>query len=829
MKLICLLLCLCIQAAQADQVILCDVSKGLDLINRDTYSSAQIEMILNSCDKVRPNNPSVLLLHGLLARKNKQDLAAIEWFEKANSFAPNDQSIILELAITYELINQLAKAQQLYQFILLKNPQNRAALLGLARVFRLEGQFGQSSDIYQTLLTKSSQDVDALNGLGWVKAAQKDLVTATRFFNDTLAIQPQNAEASEALNKIKQTQLQQLGPVQLCDAVSGLHLLNQNNPPVAQIKAILAHCAVNKIENSNTELLAGLLARQAGIKTKDFKEAISWLEKAVQSAAKNDYNPELELAVTYEWAAEPKNAQLIYQQILTQEPFNRPASLGYARVLRTLKKFAEARNIYLQLISKNAKDLDAHNGLGWLALAQKNPRVAMQFFKESLSIQPTNIEALLGLKDSEKAPPPLVALVNPPSLCDADEGLMLMNQVNPPLAKVKAILIRCDKNTPNNTSTLVLHGLLERHLAKSSQNYSRAIAWLTKAIQSAAPANDTPLLELAVTYEWAADYKQALSIYQQLLVKSPTSKIALLGNARALRFSFQIKPALALYQQLLERYPNDASALSGQGETYMANYDFEMARGSFNELLAINPENTQAISDLETLNQSTKNLLDLSVGHYTVPPNSSNGLNLYYFRNLNATDGLTVLATHNTKQIQSSFGAGSALLPNDSLLLGYQHLVPKRYGWQVSYDARDHHGLPFEHRVFGSTNVFLQRNLEWFGGARIAFPSIWNTQLLISGLNIYTSLPVNVTVTGFWSFQKIGGFSSSYALDFTKEYNSHLFYDFGPSYLVEQKSFEAHGKLIFPVFKNQAFVLQASHYIFNNSTFINAGWRVYWA
>lgn len=819
-----LFLGLCGSAALANPVILCDVSQGLDLINRDNFSITQVEMILSSCDKVSPNNPSVLLLHGLLARKNKQNEVAIQWLEKARAISPDDQTITLELAVTYELTSQLAKAQQLYQLVLSTTSQNRAALLGLARIYRLKGDFIQANEIYQTLLIKNSQDVDALNGLGWIKVAQNDLTAATTFFNDTLAIQPQNAEASDALNKIKQTQLQQVNHNQTCDVMNGLSLLNQKNPPITQIKAILAQCELNKIDNNNIQLLHGLVARQL----KNYKEAIYWFQRATQSAEKNNYNPKLELAVTYEWAQDPKKAILIYRDILIVDPSNRAAILGSARAFRALKKFDEARSIYNQLLTTNTKDFDAYNGLGWLALAQQDTTLAQQFFKKSLSVQPTNAEALLGLKNSEIPAHPVVT--PHPVLCDADNGLILMNSENPPLDKIKDILIRCDKNTPNNTSALLLHGLLARHIAQQkNQDYGNAIAWLLKASQSAAPGNDTPKLELAVTYEWAGDYKQALLIYNQILAKAPNTKAALLGKARTLNFSYQIGPALALYKQLLIRYPNDIAVLSGQGETYMANYEFKKARENFNQILSKHPTNKQALSDLDNLNKSTKNLLDLSIGHYTVPPNSSDGLNLYYFRNLNATDGLTLLATHNTKQIQSGFGVGSSLLPNDSLLVGYQRNVPNKYGWQVSYDARDHHGLPFEHRLFGSTNIYLQRNLEWFGGARFAFPSVWNTQLLISGFNIHTSLPVDVRVTGFWSFQAIGGFSSSYSLDFSKELNNHLFYDIGPSYLVEQKSWEAHGRLILPVFKNQALVVQASHYIFNNSTFLNAGWRVYWA
>ena len=762
MKLLFLLGAIASSVLQADPVILCDVSKGLDLINRQTFLPSQIEMILNACDKVSPNDSQVLLLHGLLARKNKDYAQAIAWFEKAQKVAPDEEAIALELANTYNMANQPQKEGLVYQSILLKNPHNRAALLGQARLFRADKQVHKAQSIYLALLSQNAQDVEALNGLGWIKASQNELSEAVGYFDATLAIQPQNAESLEALAKIKQTQLQIAGPPTLCEVFKGLQLLNQDNPPVMQIKDILDHCASNNIENKDTYLLRGLLARKEALQTKHFDKAIDWLQKAVQATTAQDPIPNLELAVTYEWANDIKRAIAIYQQILGHEPANKSALLGLARTLHAV----------------NA-----------------TPKVT----------------------------------VPAPVLCDADAGLILLNQSNPPLQQIQAILARCDKNTPNAESALLLHGLLARHLAKPSQNYTSAIVWLTRAVHYAKPGNDTPTIELAVTYEWAGNYKEALRLYRQLVAANPNNKIARLGEARVLRFSYQIKPSLAIYKQILANSPDDIEALSGLGETYMTNYELAKARETFNKIMVLHPRHKQTVADLDLLSQSTNNLLDVSLGHYDVPPNTADGINAYYFKNVNATDGLMLLGTHNNRQIQSGFGVGSSLLPNNSMLLGYQRSIPKQYGWQVSYDARQHNGLAFENRLFGSTNVYLNQNVEWFGGVRWAFPSIWNTQLLISGLNVYTALPVDIRVTGFWAFQQIGGYNSSYALDFSKEYNSHLFYDFGPSYLVEQKSFEIHGKLIFPTFKNQALVLQGSHYFFNNSTFINAGWRVYWA
>ena len=687
-----LLLMFCFQSAYAGAVIFCDVSKGLELINQETYSESQIEKILMDCDKVSPNDSSVLLLHSLDARKkssqNKQYATAIEWFEKAHHTAPQNVAITIELASTYEMANNLPKAAQIYQSVLLQNPQNRAALLGQARIFRLQAQLNQAADIYKNLLTNNPYDVDALNGSGWVKAAEKDLKSANNYFQETLKIQPENQEALLGLKKIKQTQEQALSTNLLCDATKGLILLNQEHPQLDKINSILQICERNQIMNTDTLLLHGLLARKVASETnKDYKTAISWLQKAIQSAEKKNQAPALELATTYEWAAQPKEAQLIYQHLLAQDKMNRAALLGLARTLRMRSHFEQASLIYHQFLTKNAKDVDALIGLGWIELAKSNFDLATRFFTDSLKSQPLNAEAKLALKKVAEAKRHPV----PPPLSKADRGLILLNQKNPPLDKIQALLRYADIHEPNSTSTLMLHGLLARYF----KDYKSAILWLRRAMQTAKPGNYMPALELAVTYEWAAELKSALFVYQEMLFKKPNDHSALLGKARVLRALYQIPQSKAIYQQLLNKSPEDIDALNGYGETLLTNYEFKQARNVFNKALTLSPENKQTSTDLQILNKATKNILGLTGGYYTVPPRSAEGMNLFYFRNLNATDGLTLLVTHNTKQIESGFGMGPTLLPNNSLLLGYQRIVPKKYSWQLSYDARQHNSLPF--------------------------------------------------------------------------------------------------------------------------------------
>lgn len=813
----------CLSPSWAETLIFCDVTKGLELINQEFYSEAQVANILADCDKISPNKTEVLLLHGLDARKKAQYLQAIAWLEKAKSTEPDNLSIALELSNTYVLAKNLAKATSLYQAILLGNPHNRAALLGLARLYRLDNRPAQAALLYQRLLKQDEHDIDALNGLGWVKASEKELAQASFYFQKTLSIQPDNQEALTALAKINLAETLPFAIPSLCSATEGLILLNKEHPPLSRINDILHECEKNHIRTTDSLLLQGLLARKIALKTnKNYQKAIFWLQQALQSAENKDQRPALELATTYEWANQFKEAEAIYQNLLKQENNNRIALLGLGRTLRMMYKFDEATLIYKEMLAVNPKDIDALIGLGWVELGNNHLNLAIQFFEKSLNLQPNNQEAILGLKKaviakSKPKPPPLAA---------ADRGLMLLNQKNPPIPQIQALLWQSDCNDPNTASNLMLHGLLARYF----KNYPVAITWLKRAVQSAKPGDYGPAFELAVTYEWATELNNALWIYQEILFSKPDDRVALLGKARVLRALYKIAQAKLIYEQLLKKSPEDTEALNGYGETLLVNYQFKQARAVFNEALRLSPKNKQTAADIQLLNKATSHILAVTWGHYVVPPNNADGINIYYFKNLNATDGLTLFATHNNRQIESGFGTGPTLLPSNSLLVGYQRILPKRYSWQISYDGRQHDGHPFEHRAFGLGNLFLANNLEVFGGSRLIGSKPWNIKLFLSGLTLYTHLPVNITATGYWAQQQIGGYTSSYVLDLSKEYNNRLYYDIGMSYLPQQlNSWEVHGKLILPIFNNLSLVGECSHYFFNNSTFATVGWRTYWA
>lgn len=867
-----LLLVLMLPQAAAKPVMLCDISMGFALLAKKTYSTTQMDMILRGCDTVSPTDPKVLLLHGLVER-NKALVTgnfstALVWIQKAHDTAPDNQGIRKELAVTYELMHDLPRALATYQSILNQDNNNRAALLGEANIYRLQKQFDKAIAIYQHFLNLSSHDIDALNGLAFVRVSQKNLLDANTLFLESIKIRPGNQDALRGLSAIKNSAASQVNA--LCNVKEGFRLLNKNSPATT-IQSILQACEKNQFDTVDTRLLRGLLARQQH----HYEEAIRWLQKAIAISTSDNKNPLYELAITYEWAKQPEKAQTLYEYMLASHPQDDAALQGKARSLRAQNQLAQAQLIYEQLLKKKPDNIEARNGMGFIAIARKQLAEAKRWFESSIQIQANNAEARLGLKDvlvlekfltgqtlAAQAPPVTTAPVPPKPLCDANEGLILLNKqaskvvaaremrvdlehktgiYKPTIAntsapvtgfdfvRIDAILKKCDKTMPNDTATLMLHALLARYQAREgNQDYQKAIAWFELAVQSAESNNKTPLIELAVTYEWAGESEKALAIYQYLLRENPQNTIALMGEARALRSLYKIQSSIAIYDRILQKNPNNVEALNGLGETLLSDYDLRNARIVFNQVLTLDPDNQQTKIDREVLNNTTNNILGITAGRYAVPPKTSDGLNLYYFRNLNATDSLTIFAMHNNRQIESGFGLGPTLLPNNSVLLGYQSQIPNKYGFELSYDARQHNDLPFEHRVYTGVNFFLNDNIQAFSALRLIVPFPWNTELFISGLTLYTDLPVNVSVTGFWAYQEVGGKSSAYALDFSKEFANRFFYDIGPSYLPVQNSWEVHGRLILPILTNQALVAEYSHYFFNNSTFATAGWRFYW-
>lgn len=818
----------------------CDANQGLAWLNQTNPPLAKIKSLLAACDQSMPNEEQVLLLHGLLARKegmsDNQYRQAISWLEKAQAKAPRTDHIpAMELAVTYEWANQPNKAHAIYVQILANSPDLRPAQLGLARTATAMHDLEPAQALYKKLLTVNPQDIEALNGMGRVLMAAKEYTEASAYFQHVLSLQPNNNDAQIGLQQVQRLANQAIQldstitPIFTCDSTEGLKLINQPSPPLLLVQQILLNCDREQDNRVQVLLLHGLTERAQ----KNYPQAIKWLKKAKAVASPDNPTPALELAVTYEWSHLYLTAQSIYEGLLASKADLRPALLGKARIDLWQRNNSAAQLIYTDLLRKDPHDVDALNGLARVQMAEGNYNVAANYLTQALQLQPNNQDAQIGMQQTNAAKSasqiaksaPAASVPIKASPCDPARGLVLVNAKQPPLKAVQQLLNYCDNLKPHDPQVYLLHGLL----ARSQKDYPAAIRWLAQA-KKAAPSNDPiPTQELALTYEWALQLKSAQALYQELLRKNPKSRPALLGAARVNTAEYHIHSASLIYSQLLTSNPKDLDALNGMGRLQMTDKNFTQARSYFNQALQLKPQNSDSILGLAQLNNSTRYMASFNQGQYRVQGQQSDSSVLYGYADINATDRIIGIASHNSKQLQLDLTVAPGVLPNNSIFLNYQRQIPGKYGWGVSYDVRQHNSLPVESRAGGTGNIYLLSALQWFGGFWAGYPSPWNNQLYFSGLTYYTKLPVNVSLTGFWGNQELGGQTATYALDLSKELANSAFYNLGASYNTTQKFWGYHGRIIWPTFKHQAIEGSIEHYNFNAITIFGVGWRVYWA
>lgn len=179
-----------------------------------------------------------------------------------------------------------------------------------------------------------------------------------------------------------------------CDVEKAQRLFGQQPRPTAEVRRLLAACQASGSTDYRVYMFLGVIARDAG----DRELAAIQLRKA-HEMAQQEPNPALELGVTLE-AGQPKEARIVYEQVLALNPTSRPATLGLARVARSQNRLDEANQLYTRLLSVDPQDPDALNGMAWLYLANRYPDRARAGFEHVLQIAPTNEEAKAGLSSS---------------------------------------------------------------------------------------------------------------------------------------------------------------------------------------------------------------------------------------------------------------------------------------------------------------------------------------------------------------------------------------------------------------------------------------------
>jgi len=139
-----------------------------------------------------------LMLRGLIYSQKENYDAAQADFEKAESLAPEDITIINELLKIYRRKEDLGNQIRIYEKLLEFRPNSIIAIVFLAETFRKQDNFEKSLYYYRKLVELFPEEPDTLRNMGFLlsKTGKKD--EALEIFERVLVIEPHHKTTQKA-------------------------------------------------------------------------------------------------------------------------------------------------------------------------------------------------------------------------------------------------------------------------------------------------------------------------------------------------------------------------------------------------------------------------------------------------------------------------------------------------------------------------------------------------------------------------------------------------------------------------------------------------------
>ena len=291
--------------------------------------------------------------------------------------------------------------------------------------------------------------------------------------------------------------------------------------------------------------------------------------------------------------------------------------------------------------------------------------------------------------------------------CEIDEAQKLFGQQPRPDATIEPLLKACVAAGATDYRVYMFLGVM----ARDAGDRERAIGYLRKA-HELDPAAPNPALELGFTLE-AAHGDEAAKVYDEILVRDPNNRPALLGLARVDRGQNRLEKARAIYERLVAANPNDPDALNGLAWLQLADRNRVEGTKGFEHVLVLDPNNAEAKIGLAKAKDVYRYTFDTNGLLVTTATGTSWGFGATALLGLTAFDTLELGETHFGNEIQTLTAVGVATLPSDDIRIGWNRLVPLTYASSLTYDYRGHKSLPTEHWLDAGLTLYLTDYLRW--------------------------------------------------------------------------------------------------------------------
>ena len=261
----------------------------------------------------------------------------------------------------------------------------------------------------------------------------------------------------------------------------------------------------------------------------------------------------------------------LYDEAVRLDPTFVPAYLGRATALSRLNRRPEALETYKQLLSKDAKNLDALRGLTRMLADDRRWRECLEAVDNLLRVRPNDALTLEMRGDA------LANLGRRPEALASYEGAAAIDPANGNLRQ-KIEEARVD-----------VPSLLSRALiASATGNYPAALN-LFDDILEVDPSNVNALIGKAVAYRRSGKPQEALNCLDLVLGVQANNASALLNRGNILLEEGDLEGALDSFDRLTQLYPGDEDAWAAQGEVLGKMGRDDDAMRAYTEALKLSP------------------------------------------------------------------------------------------------------------------------------------------------------------------------------------------------------------------------------------------------
>ena len=238
------------------------------------------------------------------------------------------------------------------------------------------------------------------------------------------------------------------------------------------------------------------------------------------------------------------------------------------------------------------------------------PQEAVEFYRQSLRLDPQNIQALFALgeiyEDMGK-PEEVIGVYN--------QLLKFYPEDESVLTRIMAAYSQALHKHPSQT---IYQEKREDVLAACEQ--------LSKRKKYS--AND--FFNLGLLYEQVGGFDEAMRFYRKALALTPSHEKALYNLANRYQESGDFKTALVLYERLLHFHPKFTLAYLNMGVIYNGLGDSSKARYLYQKAITIDPNNADAYFNLGYLNEAAGELREALNNYEKAVENNPHHAEAYY-------------------------------------------------------------------------------------------------------------------------------------------------------------------------------------------------------